>query len=79
MLITDEEEALTAEEWLERFASELGQDAPSREQVDRLLELAAEAAHSSERIAAPVACWIGARSGRPISELLEAARRAGAD
>jgi hypothetical protein len=62
---------------LERFARELGVDAPDREEIDRILELAAEAAHSSERIAAPVACWLGARSGKEISELIEIAGRVG--
>jgi hypothetical protein len=38
---------------------------------------AAEAAHSSERVAAPVACWIGARSGRSLTEPLEIAGRIG--
>lgn len=68
---------MTAAEWLEKFAEELGVEAPSEEEVARLLELAAEAAHSSERIAAPVACWLGARSGRSLSELIEIAGRAG--
>lgn len=68
---------MTAAEWLERFAGELGVEAPSEEEVERLLELAAEAAHSSERIAAPVACWLAARSDRSLTELIEAAGRVG--
>lgn len=68
---------MTAEEWLELFAKELGVSAPGREEIDRILELAAEAAHSSERIAAPVACWIGARSGKPLDELIKLAGRVG--
>jgi hypothetical protein len=64
---------------LEQFAAELGIDAPSEEEIERLLELAAEAAHSSERIAAPVACWLGARSGKPPAELIEIAGRVGED
>jgi hypothetical protein len=64
---------------LERFAGELGVEVPSEEEVERLLELAAEAAHSSERIAAPVACWLGARSNRPLTELIEIAGRVGGD
>jgi len=46
--------------------------------VTRLLELAAEAAHSSARTAAPIACWIAGRSGLPAAELMDAAREAGA-
>ena len=65
---------MTAEEWLELFAKELGASAPGREEIERILELAAEAAHASERMAAPVACWIGARSGKPLTDLIELAR-----
>ena len=36
-------------------------------------ELAAEAAHSSERTAAPIACWIAGRSGKQLTELVEVA------
>lgn len=68
---------MDAAQWLERFAEELGVDAPSEGEVERLLELAAEAAHSSERIAAPVACWMGARSGKRLTELIEIAGRLG--
>jgi len=68
---------VTAEEWVEQFAQELGAGAPSKEEIDRILELAAEAAHSSERTAAPVACWIGALTGKPLAELIEIAGRIG--
>lgn len=66
---------MNAEEWMEDFSREIGVDAPSAEEVEGVLELAAEAAHSSERIAAPVACWIGARSGKSLTELVEIAGR----
>ena len=68
---------MNAEEWLEQFAQGIEVDAPSAEEIKKVLELAAEAAHSSERIAAPVACWIGARSGRSLTELIEIAGRTG--
>lgn len=68
---------MTAEEWVERFAQEVGATVPSREEFDEILKLAAEAAHSSERTAAPVACWIAARTGKPLAELIEAAERSG--
>lgn len=68
---------MTAEDWLDLFAKELGADAPSGWTIDRILELAAEAAHSSERIAAPVACWLGAQSGKPLEDLIEIAKRIG--
>jgi hypothetical protein len=54
---------VTAAQWLARFADELGVPAPSAEEVETLLSLAGVAAHSSERIAAPVACWMAARAG----------------
>ena len=44
-----------------------------------MLDLAAVAAHSSERIAAPVACWIGGRAGASLEELQAAADRIGGD
>lgn len=53
----------TAEQWIEAFATAAGVDAPSRAELDALLELASVAAHSSERRAAPIACWIAARAG----------------
>lgn len=68
---------MTAEDWLDLFVKELGADAPSGGKIDSILELAAEAAHSSERTAAPVACWIGAQAGRPLEELIEVAKRIG--
>jgi hypothetical protein len=68
---------MTAEEWVEQFGKELGAEPPSEDEFARILELAAEAAHTSERTAAPVACWIAGRTGRPLAELLDVARRMG--
>lgn len=70
---------MTAREWLDTFAAEIGSDPPADDEVEAVLELAAVAAHSSERIAAPVACWMGGRVGASLDELRAAARRAGAD
>jgi hypothetical protein len=67
---------MTAEEWIEQFAGEVGITPPSEEEFALILDLAAEAAHSSERTAAPVACWLAGRSGKTLSELIEAAGRA---
>lgn len=47
---------------------------PTDEEVDQLLALAGVAAHSSERTAAPVSCWLVARSGVSPAEGLAAAR-----
>jgi hypothetical protein len=73
---TFEDTGRTAEDWVKAFAAAIGQEPPSAEEFKQILELAAEAAHSSERIAAPVACWLGAASGRPLEELLAEAERA---
>jgi hypothetical protein len=67
--------AVTASEFLEAFAAEVGTPPPRPQDVDVLLEIAAIAAHGSERLAAPLTCWIAGASGRPASELLAAARR----
>jgi hypothetical protein len=61
---------MTAEEWIRRFASELGQPEPTPEEVDMLLRLASVAAHASERRAAPIACWLAARAGVPPGDAL---------
>jgi hypothetical protein len=62
--------SMTAKEWLTSFAAVLGVVAPSDEQISDLLRLAGEAAHASERIAAPVACWLTARAGLSPAEAL---------
>lgn len=61
---------MTAKDWLAGFATVLGVDALSDEQISDLLRLAGEAAHASERIAAPVACWLVARAGLSPAEAL---------
>ena len=60
---------MTAKVWIERFAAEVGAEPPTDEEFNAMLDLAAVAAHASERIAAPVACWIGGASGRSLKEL----------
>jgi hypothetical protein len=44
--------------WIVRFAERLGVDVPDPTLIDELLALAADAAHASERIAAPIACYL---------------------
>ncbi len=65
---------MTREEWLRAFCEQVGVEPPSAEEIDQLLELAAIAAHASERPAAPLACWAAGKTGRPPAELLELAR-----
>jgi hypothetical protein len=64
----------TATEWLGRFAGALGVKPPSDDEVTALLALAAEAAHASERTAAPVACWLAATAGLAPGDALQVAR-----
>ena len=66
---------MEATEWLNAFASEIGVAAPDRDQMDEILRLAAIAAHASERIAAPVACYLTGLAGRPLDEAIEAAEK----
>jgi len=68
---------MTAQEWLEAFAAEIGIDAPDEETTGQLLELAATAAHSSERIAAPIACYMVGLSGKPMMDAQAAAEGVG--
>jgi uncharacterized protein DUF6457 len=64
-----------AKQWLAAYADQLGIDPPTADELKAILELAAEAAHGSERIAAPVACWLSARAGRSLEESLTLARQ----
>ena len=66
---------MKADEWLAAFAAEIGAEAPDEETTAELLDLAATAAHASERIAAPIACFMAGRDGRAPSELRAAAER----
>ena len=70
---------MNANEWLAAFADRLGVDAPSKDELKAVLDLAGEAAHSSERIAAPVACWLAARAGVDLERALALAQGVGAD
>ncbi|MGE0826993.1 MAG: DUF6457 domain-containing protein [Candidatus Binatia bacterium] len=62
---------MTAQEWLTGFAAVLGVDPPTEAEVRDLLALAGESAHASERIAAPVSCWLIARAGLSPAEALK--------
>ncbi len=60
--------------WLERFATAAGTVALTAEQTEAILELAGVAAHASERLAAPLTCWIAATAGLDPATALEIAR-----
>jgi len=66
---------MTGEQWIETFAQAIGRSAPSEDEVGAILELAATAAHSSERTAAPVAAWLAGTSGKSLHEVNEIAAR----
>jgi hypothetical protein len=68
---------MNALDWLAAYAEKLGTTPPSNEEFKALLDVAAEAAHSSERVAAPVACWLVARAGVDPTEALRVARDLG--
>jgi Domain of unknown function (DUF6457) len=70
---------MNATEWLAAYADKLGIDAPTKDELTAVLELAGEAAHASERIAAPVACWLAARASVGLDQAMKLAREVGAD
>jgi hypothetical protein len=65
---------MNAKEWIAAYADQLGTEPPTADEFKAILDLAAEAAHASERIAAPVACWLSAKAGRSLEESLALAR-----
>ena len=61
---------MTAEEWIRTFAEQIGRNPPDQKEMDEILRLASIAAHASERIAAPLACYLAGTTERPISQLI---------
>jgi hypothetical protein len=70
---------MNAREWIDAYAERLGTEPPTTEQFATLLDVAGEAAHSSERVAAPVACWVAATAGVEPHQALAAAREIAPD
>ena len=68
---------MNAVDWLAAYADRLGVAAPTRDELKAVLDLAGEAAHSSERIAAPVACWLAAKAGVSLTEAMSIAQEVG--
>jgi Domain of unknown function (DUF6457) len=64
---------MTAEDWIRAFANEIDATAPSPDEMNEILRLAGIAAHASERIAAPIACYLVGASGRSLADALQAA------
>ena len=65
---------MNANEWLTSFAEKLGTTPPSTDEFKAILDLAAEAAHSSERVAAPAAAWVAAKAGADLQSAISAAQ-----
>ena len=70
---------MNAREWIDAYAERLGTEAPTADEFSAILDLAAEAAHASERVAAPVACWLSARAGTSLEESTALARAIASD
>ena len=64
----------TGHEWIDAFCARLGTTPPSAEERDAVLALAGVAAHASERIAAPIACWVAGRHGVSLEAAMRIAR-----
>ena len=65
---------MTGNEWIRAFAEQLGVEPLSEADVEALLDLAGVAAHASERLAAPLTCYLVGRAGVSPTEALATAR-----
>jgi Domain of unknown function (DUF6457) len=59
---------MNANDWLAAYAQKLGVPAPTKQELEAVLDLAGEAAHSSQRIAAPVATWLAGKAGLDLDQ-----------
>jgi len=66
---------MTGSEWITAFAERLGLPALDDDTVEALLDLAGVAAHASERLAAPLTCYLVGVAGLPPTEALALARQ----
>jgi hypothetical protein len=66
---------MTGDEWVRALATELGVPVPTEQETTDLLALASTSAHASERLAAPLSCWLAARAGITAAEALVVATR----
>jgi hypothetical protein len=68
----------TLDEWLATAAGELGVDAPGRDEVNAVLDLAKVVAHGVARPAAPVTAYLAGLAvgrGMPLAEVTAALER----
>jgi hypothetical protein len=68
-----------ANDWLEAYAEKIGVPAPTKDELKAVLDLAGEAAHSSQRIAAPVATWLAGKAGLELDEAMRLAKEVPSD
>jgi hypothetical protein len=73
------EQQMNAPQWLAAFAAKLGVDPPTKEEFTAILDLTAEAAHGSQRVAGPVAGWLAAKAGVSLDEALRLAKEVSGD
>ena len=67
----------TGHEWIDAYCARIGAEPPTVEERETILAFAGVAAHASERIAAPIACWVAGRHGLSVDEALRVARELG--
>jgi Domain of unknown function (DUF6457) len=65
---------MNARDWLAAYAEKLGTTPPTTDEFKAILDLAGEAAHSSQRVAAPVACWVAAKADVTLEDAIKVAR-----
>jgi hypothetical protein len=70
---------MNANDWLAAYAEKLGVPAPSKDELKDVLDLAGEAAHASQRIAAPVATWLAGKAGLELDEAMRLAKEVPSD
>jgi ribosomal protein L12E/L44/L45/RPP1/RPP2 len=70
---------MNAPDWLAAYAEKLGIPAPTKDELKAVLDLAGVAAHSSQRIAAPVATWLAGRAGLDLDEAMRRAQQVPTD
>ena len=70
---------MTGNEWIRAFAEQLGLEPLSEADVEALLDLAGVAAHASERLAAPLTCYLVGQAGATPAEALATARTMAGD
>jgi Domain of unknown function (DUF6457) len=69
---------MNMQEWITGYAAALGTAVPDDDEIEQLLDLAAAAAHASERMSAPLSCWLAARAQvAPAAALVLARELAG--